>query len=278
MCGSIIATGVPSTGAGEVFINERAANGSFLLTQVLSVGLTGDRFGQAVALFEDRLAVSSPDSDVDFGTVFVFERNPSTGVFELQTTISGSTLVTEGGIFGTALSISGDHMVAGISDHLERTGQAFIFTRRLGDGQWVFSTELVRDDPAIGDLFGFHSSIEVCPKLERRRQKKAARQKEMEERTRLAEVYGQRAVEEVAALKNHLARVKPRGRDELAETIKERSIRASDQKIDQSTIVRTSLHGSRLYGPRSPLYPIFGFKHIMERLPHRGRAPSTADD
>lgn len=107
------------------------------------------RFGHAVAIGGDRLAVGAPGDlagNVPAGAVHVFRRSGSSWTREAKLTADDA----EGGdLFGAAVAISGDTIAVGASADDERgsmTGAAYVF-RRDG-GTWRQEAKLVPEDAA----------------------------------------------------------------------------------------------------------------------------------
>jgi hypothetical protein len=118
-----------------------------------------DYFGSAVALHGDVIAVGASYDDFEAelpGAIYLYRRVAGTWVFEAQLR---PPELTENDIFGNALALAGDTLLAGAlstaSHHpLDRSG---VFVYRHSGGSWVRS-ELLQ--PAAGSFFDrFGSSV-----------------------------------------------------------------------------------------------------------------------
>ena len=113
------------------------------------------RFGHAVALHGDRLAVGAPGDlagNVPAGAVYVFQRRGSSWNQETKLTALDAEAHD---LFGIALGISGDTAAVGASADDEQgsmTGAAYVF-RREG-GRWRQEAKLLPDDAASLSEFG----------------------------------------------------------------------------------------------------------------------------
>lgn len=118
-------------------------------------------FGSAVAISGGRLAVGTPDFPLatERGSVYVFERDAAGAWAQKQ------RLMAEGGLpedlFGSAVALSGDHLVVGASFSVgtSQPGSAFLFGREV-NGAWAQRQHLVAADGAADDLFGLSVAID----------------------------------------------------------------------------------------------------------------------
>ncbi len=117
----------------------------------------GDRFGQAVDVDGNRMAVSSPGADDGAGRVQVFERTNAESPWLLTATIASPFPEANGG-FGDALDLSGDNLAIGESDRFggsDEPGRVWVYS--FDGTSWVDVTsggELAIDGDEIGDRFG----------------------------------------------------------------------------------------------------------------------------
>lgn len=142
---------------------------------------SGDRFGSAVALSGDTLAVAAPEEDsgargidgdpasntaVDSGAVYVFVRT-TTG-WALQAYVKAFN-ADAGDRFGSAVALAGDTLVVGASGEASggagnpsdnstaRSGAAYVFVR-IGSA-WTQQAYLKAANPDVADGFGSSVSI-----------------------------------------------------------------------------------------------------------------------
>ena len=119
-------------------------------------GDTKDRFGHAVALSGDRLAVGAPDADgisPDDGTAFVFER--SSGVWFL----AGELLQpdpTGGDRFGSSVAWDGERLLVGAPEHdLLWPEEGAVYAYESGESGWQFAAKLTGLLPTPGARYGY---------------------------------------------------------------------------------------------------------------------------
>ena len=116
-----------------------------------------DRFGSAVGLWWDTLAIGSPGDDntggSDAGSVYVFTR--SIGDWTLQQKLTAADAMPGDG-FGNSLTLQGDVLVvgaAGVDVGTEtNAGAAYVFTR--AGSSWTQQVRLTDSDPDEFDAFG----------------------------------------------------------------------------------------------------------------------------
>ncbi|MCC6139643.1 MAG: FG-GAP repeat protein [Nitrospira sp.] len=139
----------------------------------------GDRFGSAVTLSGDTLVVGAYQEDsaatgingfqtdnsaADSGAAYVFMR--TNGSWSQQAYLKAST-VDAGDVFGSALALSGDTLVAGATGEASAatgsngdqtdnsavdSGAVYVFTRT--NGSWTQQAYLKASNPGTSDLFG----------------------------------------------------------------------------------------------------------------------------
>jgi hypothetical protein len=139
LSGDRLAAGEPgrmtdSTTHGLVRTFERAGtNWSAAGIVQAADGAVKDRFGIAVALDGDTLAIGAPGNDVgieqDAGAVYVFVA--SGPAWSLQQKITAPTPATNNG-FGAAIALVGDTLVIGARDEQSARGSAYAFARSAG--------------------------------------------------------------------------------------------------------------------------------------------------
>jgi hypothetical protein len=131
---------------------------------VASDGGGGDRFGHAVALSGNTLAVGAPydhvGANADQGSVRVFVRNGAS--WTLQATLTASIDGAAFDKFGSSVALDGDTLVVGVpeDDYGANGGQGTVRVFvRIGT-IWALQQLLVAGDGAAGDLFGSSVSLD----------------------------------------------------------------------------------------------------------------------
>ena len=112
---------------------------------------SGDGFGSALALSDQRAVISAPfcdDRGVDAGAVYAYERQQGAWV-AIQHLLPPGRLTD--GLFGTALGIEGDQLVVGAPG---ATHGGAVFVYRHENGVWVLTQEIHAMNANPGDRFG----------------------------------------------------------------------------------------------------------------------------
>jgi hypothetical protein len=128
-----------------------------------------DQFGDAVAIDADTLVVGAPlvnsGTAIDTGAVYVFVRDPLTGVFSEQQKLTTLDAIAKDN-FGSAVDIDGDTIVVGaprVNSGLSfDTGAVYVFTRdpTVANNPWTQQQKLTAADAAPNDLLGSSVSVE----------------------------------------------------------------------------------------------------------------------
>jgi uncharacterized repeat protein (TIGR01451 family) len=158
-----------NTVQGSAYLFERNFNGAdawghtWKLTG--SDGAAGDRFGGAVTIDGQAIAVGAAEADVDGvedqGAVYIYRGYGSAWAFEAK------PLASDGGAnhqYGTALSLDGPFALVGsplssIGGNVEQ-GSAYLHTRNTGGANsWGQAHHLIASDGAAGDRFGSAVSV-----------------------------------------------------------------------------------------------------------------------
>ena len=144
------------TGAAYVFDRD---GGNWSLEAVISGSdaLAGDRFGSAVTVYGDKIAVGAPYHDavgVNAGAVYLYNRDGGAWTQEDKVVSSGV-----GDTFGAALSLYDGVLSVGApgnnSSALE-SGAVYVYEDNVGS--WEYQQRLKAADPEAGALFGFSVS------------------------------------------------------------------------------------------------------------------------
>lgn len=128
-----------------------------------SDGMTGDNFGNAVAISENTIVVGANlkdhNSDSNVGSVYLYEKQRDTWP-AVQTQKIECSDGASGNNFGTSVSISGNTLAVGAhfdDARADNAGATYIFSR--GNRGWSQSQKLTASDSDEGDLFGYSVSI-----------------------------------------------------------------------------------------------------------------------
>ena len=133
-----------------------------------SDGAAGDRFGRALSMNDDTVAVGAPrddDNGVDSGSAYVFTK-PGSGWADIAETAKLTASDGEAGDnLGVSVAVHGDTVVVGANlddvDENADAGSAHVFTK--SDSGWVTGTEtakLIASEGAAYDYFGYSASID----------------------------------------------------------------------------------------------------------------------
>ncbi|HEV3470553.1 MAG TPA: thrombospondin type 3 repeat-containing protein [Pyrinomonadaceae bacterium] len=151
-----------NTGAAYVFVRTGT---TWALQQKLTAGdaLAGDRFGSAVAIDGDTIAVGAMFADVgaagNAGKVYVFTRSGSTWTEQQQLTASDFKSSDN---LGASVAIDGDTIAAGANSYdlpgVLDAGAAYVFVR--AGGVWTEQQKLTAASPAAFDRLGHSAAID----------------------------------------------------------------------------------------------------------------------
>ena len=128
-----------------------------------------DQFGDSVAIDADTIVIGAPLVNAglatDAGAVYVFVRDPSTGVFTEQQKLMASDAAAEDN-FGSAVGIDGHTIVVGAPQAnlgiATDTGAVYVFTRdpAVANNPWTQQQKLTAVDAATNDFLGFSVHVE----------------------------------------------------------------------------------------------------------------------
>ncbi len=100
----------------------------------------GDRFGSAISLSGDRVAVSAPGHDAQKGMVYIFGRGAD-GSWTQEAAVAGRR-VPANGQMGMSVLLAGDKLWAGAPNANGFSGMVVGFERGTGDAGWAETTTL----------------------------------------------------------------------------------------------------------------------------------------
>ncbi len=131
---------------------------------------SSDNFGISVAISGDYAIVGAFRDDegaglTDNGSVSIFKRNATSGVWEFQVKLVDPSAATADA-FGNSVAISGDNVIIGapVDDEgtgLTDNGSVSIFKRNTTSGVWEFQIKLVNQNAASSERFGASVAISV---------------------------------------------------------------------------------------------------------------------
>jgi choice-of-anchor B domain-containing protein len=138
LAGDVAFVGAPTTQPGGAVHVFRRTGSTWTAAGTLTVDslVAGDRFGTAIALDGDRLAVSAPGREAQKGAVFLFRRG-SDGNWTKEASLSGRRAVANSQL-GASLLLSGGELWAGAPNANGFTGMVVGFSRNSA-GAWAES-------------------------------------------------------------------------------------------------------------------------------------------
>jgi hypothetical protein len=150
LCGDLAGVGSPYSGASGAVEIFRFDGTTWVAEQTLtpSDGGDGDRFGSALAVLENVIAVGAPGhqkSGFNFGAVYIFRHDGATWIEEQKI-----TPIDFGG-FGRSLALDADLLVVGMSS-VGVGGAAIVY--RFDGATWIEEQILSALDADPGDAFG----------------------------------------------------------------------------------------------------------------------------
>ena len=153
-------TGGSQAGAAYIF---KKSGTSWSQQQIIhaSDAQTNDQFGHSVGISGDYAIVGAPyeDSGADNGgSVYIYKRNTSTGVWGSEQHITASN-AGSADYFGISVSISGDYAIVGANGENSARGAVYIYTRDLSTGLWGSEQIIVASDTQVVDEFGWDVGI-----------------------------------------------------------------------------------------------------------------------
>ena len=141
-----------NTGAAYVFRHDAGTGEWRQEARLIGSDSTPDNFfGMGLALDEDEALVGAHWHDALAGAVYVFERDPGTGLWNETAMITGSDTQKEN-LFGEILALQEDELLIGAPKR-GMTGAVYVF-RRDENGDWAEQDKLVGSGLAAGARFG----------------------------------------------------------------------------------------------------------------------------
>jgi len=160
---STIVVGADQFGKRNGYVDIYTRNGNSFSHQAKLLapdGVAGDRFGFKVAIYGNTIAVSSPEDDMESGSVHIFVRNNGLRSWKYEAKLLASD-GTRGDYFGQSVAIYGDTVVVGSDQDDNRNGEGsgsvHIFVR---SGQtWSREAKLILQDGEPKIRFGHSVAI-----------------------------------------------------------------------------------------------------------------------
>jgi hypothetical protein len=156
-----LVVGAPGQGAGAVYVFADAGSGWSLQQKVVaSPSLPAERFGTALAIHGDRLAIGAPGADGEAGAVYVFERS---GASWTQTERLQAFDASAGDALGSSVALDGNFILTGAPRWAPTQpgayghGAAYVFV--FVSPNWMQQSRLVPTLPGNGDTFGHAVSL-----------------------------------------------------------------------------------------------------------------------
>ena len=159
--------------SGSAYIFERIADEWMQKSKLLaSDGASTDRFGGAVSIYGDIAivgAVNNYANGTRAGAAYIFERPVSGWVDMTETGKVSARDGVSGDIFGSSVSMSGDHVIVGApgdDDHGEGSGSGYIYFLPLATPSWHCKGDFDHDGDVDGvDLSFFSQAFQTKDRL-----------------------------------------------------------------------------------------------------------------
>ena len=149
----IVGASALSEKAGGIFLFEKDGDSWMDAGQVMpGVSNAGDRFGHALALSGNRLAVSAHGA----GAIFIYEKGEQSGKWELMSTIEGSEEYIEDG-FGANIALNENLLIISAPQHDSTRGAAYVYRYDDTAKTWNEAAKLMPGD--LPKRSGFGSAI-----------------------------------------------------------------------------------------------------------------------
>ena len=152
--------GFPGNQEGRVFVYERNLLGRWVIAQEIAPpGPSRDsRFGDSLAMDDQRLVVGSPSDSIGAGSgaFFVYERSGGTPPWQLQQQVVNDSPLNVP-FLGNSVAIEGDCLLVSARGDIQRPGEVRVYEEQ--SGQWILTQVLGSSPPEEGDEFGGSISL-----------------------------------------------------------------------------------------------------------------------
>ncbi len=143
-------------GAARVFEVDDAS-GTWTAAADFASDSTNDGFGSAVAIEGDIVLVGAPRHEKS-GAVFVYARDPESGVWHEESRLRGEGLMAGSG-FGSVLALNGQTALVGAPGADLSRGAVISYSRESATGAWTVQKRLGPDSTAARARFGSAISV-----------------------------------------------------------------------------------------------------------------------
>jgi choice-of-anchor B domain-containing protein len=150
-----------STILQAIYVFEKDGSGLWRETQILTVSdnVEGNFIGRVAAGDGDRYFTASWANSEGRGAVYVFERNPTNGLWRETAKLMGSD-VEPNELFGMSIAAEGDLALIGTAQKDNGTGAAYVFRRDPATGEWSEQNKLSGRGTEPNSRFGAAVALE----------------------------------------------------------------------------------------------------------------------
>jgi choice-of-anchor B domain-containing protein len=151
---AFISTG-PQRRRGAVYVFRRTGDTwAAETTLAASDTMPNTAFGNALAASGNRLMIGSVRADSGTGAVYVYHRDPSTGVWRMESRLSSPGPATgKNAAFGSAIVLRGDTVLIGATND-RAAGAVWMFARDTTSNRWNPVARALPFDGSFGSRFG----------------------------------------------------------------------------------------------------------------------------
>ncbi len=146
---------VGSTILQTIFVFEKDANGLWRETQTLTASdnVAGNYIGRISAAEGNHFFTASWANSDGRGAVYVFERDPATGLWSETDKLMGSDVLPND-LFGMSIAVEGDLALIGTAQQANGMGAVYVFRRDPTTRDWSEQTKLTGPGTGPNSQFG----------------------------------------------------------------------------------------------------------------------------
>ena len=146
---------VGSTILQAIYVFEKDATGQWIETQILTASdnTPGNYIGRISAADGDHFFTASWANSEGRGAVYVFERDPSTGLWSETDKLIGSDVLPND-LFGMSIAVEGDLALIGTAQQANGTGAVYVFRRDPATRDWSEQSKLTGPGTGPNSRFG----------------------------------------------------------------------------------------------------------------------------